>query len=570
MNIEEQQEMVLPPSEKIAREIAHDKAFQQYQNRHSQEPRFALQVGKAITDNVSIDPNTLHGEMFVTPKAEKDSRLLAVTGSFTNLLGTIGVAPVIFYALSSVGILAIPLSAVSLFLLNSLQNAYTIAVARKAGNRTQRDWSGYLGIIGMQVLLSAVSMVGMIVLNSQSTIANHYANRLAEEKKATIASLKQEATTRTEYLETKRKCEQGKQQLLNPPPGERDRLIVETLGDYGTRVSQGVEATPGSLCGKWNALQQKVQSEFDAPLYAYHQALKEGNPALDALRVGFPSTYKAHFDERGSIQDGNMAIAQSVSYAVTQIATGNMSELGTALIFFSLSAITSTALVVGLVVHSRRDAIIVSFSDEVGRLVYRFFEYYTLETTTDEDALLLIERYQQYVNQGGVVTNPTLLAFVEMAGNAGVVKLTNFSPIHREQEETARVIQSLEDCIYNLRCLLHLFITVMKPDSYRTFTHVTINPDGVLSEELEDFPYTIAQKLRNLREIVRRVASLAQKKKKDVTALLERDREVAELLDPDEMKQQLFSVEHLNPPSFLHPRFESLDRLQTASRMLFA
>ena len=184
-----------PTPETLGAEIDLDRYYRQEQKqkkkRKKAKKNITLNLFVTFLKSFVIDSKTLRGQKFVTPEADKESRLLATTGSITNLIGTIGVTPIIIFTMSNLGVLSLPVALFLLYLLNSVQNSYTIAVARKAGNRQIRDRSGFIGIVGMQVLLTGASIVGMLILNSQTTLANYHAERLAESKREQILNQKQ-------------------------------------------------------------------------------------------------------------------------------------------------------------------------------------------------------------------------------------------------------------------------------------------------------------------------------------------------------------------------------------------
>ena len=563
-----------PTPETLGAEIDRDRYYRQEQKQRKKRKKakknITLKLFVTFLKSFVIDSKTLRGQKFVTPEADKESRLLATTGSITNLIGTIGVTPIIIFTMTSLGYLSLPIALFLLYLLNSVQNSYTIAVARKAGNRQIRDRSGFIGIVGMQVLLTGASLVGMLILNSQTTLANYHAERLAEIKREQILNQKQRVLNSPETLEIKGRCEKGKQNIKNAAPNDpnRDRFIIETHGSYAETKRLGVTSTPESYCGQWNTLRQTIRDKFDVLLESHNQAESEGKPPVAVLEIAYGDTYDSEFKD-GKIADGNTAIAVGFDYAVKQILSLNISSLGSSLLFLALSATTSTALVLGLIAHSKRDGIIISFADEAERAVNAFFELYAqIEPQTDgeREALDAIARYhQQHVLQGGVVGIPSLIEFIRYAQQQGLIKVA--AP-NDETVKATSLLEEIDGCIYQIRRILHILATTVKPHTYGLQTNLTVTTDGLITGDVDEVPFVFGQMLRQLRSLVTQVKDAAEIAKKDVTALVTRSAEVSELLSPDRLKQQLCVVDRMQPQSFLHPRLESLDRLQTECHSL--
>ena len=209
----------------------------------------------------------------------------------------------------------------------------------------------------------------------------------------------------------------------------------------------------------------------------------------------------------------------------------------------------------GLIAHSKRDAIIISFADEAERAVNAFFELYAQiepQTDAEREALDAIARYhQQHVLQGGVVGILSLIEFIRYAQQQGLIKVA------APNDETVRATSLLEEidgCIYQIRRILHILATTVKPHTYGLQTNLTVTTDGLITGDVDEVPFVFGQMLRQLRSLVAQIKDAAEIAKKDVTALVTRSAEVSELLSPDRLKQQLCVVDRMQPQSFLHPR----------------
>ena len=245
---------------------------------------------------------------------------------------------------------------------------------------------------------------------------------------------------------------------------------------------------------------------------------------LSATEAKFIATIKAQTESTssddsefkdGKIADGNTAIAVGFDYAVKQI------------FFLALSATTSTALVLGLIAHSKRDAIIISFADEAEREVNAFFELYAQiepQTDAEREALDAIARYhQQHVLQGGVVGILSLIEFIRYAQQQGLIKVA------APNDETVRATSLLEEidgCIYQIRRILHILATTVKPHTYGLQTNLTVTTDGLITGDVDEVPFVFGQMLRQLRSLVAQIKDAAEIAKKDVTALVTRSAEV--------------------------------------------
>lgn len=568
---------VLSTPEKLQDEIERDPHYQRAQKQKQQTeahpPNWMLRFLLAFLASFVIDHRTLQGEKLVTPEADKTSRLLAITGSITNLIGTIGITPIILFTMGGLGVVSLPLAGALLYLLNSVQNSYTVSVARRAANPTIRDRAGLLGIIAMQTLLTAASIGGMLILNSQTTLANYYAARLVEEKKQQIFAQRDELLASPATAELKQKCEAAEAAIETYPANHpnRDHTIITAYGSLAERKRLGVTATPESYCGQRDLRLKEIEDQFNASLAPQRQAESTGKPPLTVLQAAYPDTYDLEF-EAGRIADGNTAIAVGFSYAVEQISEGNISSLGSSLLFFGLSAATSTALVMALLIHCNRRAILLSFCDEAEIAVIRFFEPYanaTPQSEAEAEALEVILLYhQQHVAVGGVAAIPSLTTYIRAALAEGSLKLPKPPGKGNSGEQREQLVDALDRCIYQLRGLLHTLAMVATPHTYGVHTNLTVTTDGTLAGQIDEFPYVVGEKLRELRSIVSQVRRFALLMKRDVSNLIALEQVVVDLLRSEQIKQQLCVVEQIQPQKFLFTRFESLDRLQNECHLL--
>lgn len=176
------------------------------------------------------------------------------------------------------------------------------------------------------------------------------------------------------YVETKQNCEEGRRRMDAPPPAsERDRVILETVGSLAEQKRLGVSATPESFCGKWEALQAKTDETYSQLDRQIEDAFSQGLTPLEVVKQVLPDQYDAEFTPQGTIADGSSAIAMAITRSFTLLFQRRIGELGTSLLLFLLSAVTSTILILALIAYARHPAVIMSFSPKAGLIKQEFF-----------------------------------------------------------------------------------------------------------------------------------------------------------------------------------------------------
>lgn len=321
-----------------------------------------------------VEPSSLTGRQVRTTTLVTLSIIVAWIASVTNFLNSLGVFPILTATFRSWGIAGFFLAVLCAVLLNILQNHLTSLLVRR-GEFRRLAKVATIGLIALQILLTSCSTVGGQLSNSRGTLGQEFSLTLITDAQQELKRSKERFMQSPLYVETKQNCEQGRARMdAPPPPGERDRVILETVGGWKEREKLGVSATPNSYCGKWNSLQEKTHQKYSRLDRPIEEAQSQGFPPLKIVEEVLPERYEALFDRHGYIADGNTELAVALSRTARLMRQGKFSELGTSLLLLSLSKVTSVILIIVLIAYSQHYAVIMSFSPRAGLVKQQYLK----------------------------------------------------------------------------------------------------------------------------------------------------------------------------------------------------
>lgn len=358
--------MKLPPTK--TQQYAQQHQFQQllYFGRSKLLPMTV----KTIKILFWVDPRSLYGRQVVTKTVTQLALQLAWIASVTNVINSFGVFPIFLAAFGDM----IPLSMLFAVGLAVLQNYFTALLVRR-GEFKRLARAGAVGLITLQVFLSSVSTPGGQLVGSPKALASDRAPVILTEARSQLEAAEQSFMKSALYLETKQNCEEGRKRMDAPPPAsERDRVILETVGSWAERNRLGISATPESFCGKWETLQSETHEKYSQLDRQIEDAFSQGLTPLEVVRQVLPDQYEAEFTPQGTIADGNTAIAVAMTRSLRLLFQGRIGELGTSLLLFLLSTVTSAVLILALIAYARHPAVIMSFSPQAGLIKQKFFQ----------------------------------------------------------------------------------------------------------------------------------------------------------------------------------------------------
>lgn len=319
-----------------------------------------------------VEPDSLYGRQVVTRTVVHLSFILAFISSATNLINSFGFFPIALAVFRRMGFLSLPFAFSLALLLNVLQNQYTSLLVRR-GEYKRLARAAVAGLIALQIAFTSVSTAGGQLIGSPFALGIELGSQILTTAQTDLHKAKQTFMKSAMYLETKQNCEDGRALMDKPPPAsERDRVILETIGSHRERELLGISATPESFCGKWLALQQETHEKYSKLDKPIEEALSKGITSVQIVKEVLPDQYKANFTPQGTIADGDTEIAIAIQRAFSLLFQGSIGELGTSLLLFLLSSVTSVMLVLALLAYARHPAVVMSFSEKAGRIKRRF------------------------------------------------------------------------------------------------------------------------------------------------------------------------------------------------------
>lgn len=321
-----------------------------------------------------VNPESLYGRQVRTSTVIVLSVIVAWIASVTNLLNSLGVFPILTATFRSWGFLGFLLAVLFAVLLNVLQNHLTSLLVRR-GEFKRLASAGLSGLISVQVFLTSCSTVGGQLMNSQVALGHDHGSTILVKTQADFSEAKERFMKSALYLETKQNCDEGRARMdAPPPPAERDRVILETVGSWAERERLGVSASPESFCGQWERLQKETQEKYRKLDLQIEEALSQGLPPVKVVEKVLPDQYQTEFTDRGTIADGNTELAVALSRTARLLGQGRISELGTSLLLSVLSKVTSIILILVLIAYSKHPAVILSFSPKAGLIKQRYLQ----------------------------------------------------------------------------------------------------------------------------------------------------------------------------------------------------
>lgn len=319
-----------------------------------------------------VEPDSLYGRQVVTRTVVHLSFILAFISSATNLINSFGFFPIALAVFRRMGFLSLPFAFLLALLLNVLQNQYTSLLVRR-GEYRRLARAAVAGLTALQIAFTLVSTAGGQLIGSPFALGIELGSQILTTAQTDLHKAKQAFMKSAIYLETKQNCEDGRALMDKPPPAsERDRVILETIGSHGERDLLGISATPESFCGKWLALQQETHEKYSKLDRPIEEGLSKGITSIQIVKEVLPDQYKANFTPQGTIADGDTEIAIAIQRAFSLLFQGRIGELGTSLLLFLLSSVTSIMLVLALIAYARHPAVVMSFSEKAGRIKRRF------------------------------------------------------------------------------------------------------------------------------------------------------------------------------------------------------
>ncbi len=331
-------------------------------------PKFAL--GKRLLSLCIADSDEFHGTAYVTPQLKQQAQVTARVVSASSLLDFATNWPLLFFAFKDLGALAFPISLLTNAILLKFTNDTAAATSSRHSKNGKWSKAAAFGLVGMNALQSAVSGVGIELLNNQPMLNQQMAGELIQSQIAGLEDLK--TLDAPQYQAVKERCETGEQEFSNMDLSNprRDSLFTQLYGQWlernVDRSQLPLEQLP--ICEQVERLEKEAFQAYEQAKAWLEEKLidrsKIGNDVA-FLRQEMPEVYESAFDEYGNIKSGVEAVRIATENFFGKLATGEFKSLGFSLFFFSLSVVTSTAATWMTIAYARREDVQLSRSQAV-------------------------------------------------------------------------------------------------------------------------------------------------------------------------------------------------------------
>lgn len=343
-------------------------------------PSKRQQQWQAIKTLFLANPDEFHGTAYVTPELKEHSKRVAAIVSASGLYDFFTNASLFYLSFKSLGF--VPGLVLSLVVNQVLLKFGNDSAAVASGHKpSTKLWAraGVFGLVSVNVIQSAFSVVGMELLLNPTGIAELKASTLIQEHEQKIESLRNLSDPRLQAA--KRQCQENRQKLETMPKDHpmRQSLYAQTNGYWNQEQMDWSQVPEAQLpyCPlaerlEKNSLQiyENTKAQWEAKKV---KRLELGND-VTFLREAVPNVYNFHFDEHGEMRSSIEATAYAVLNLRKKLLDGDLAGLGMPLFFWSLSIATSWVACVLTIHHARRPDVQMSRSAFVAQERDRWLE----------------------------------------------------------------------------------------------------------------------------------------------------------------------------------------------------
>jgi hypothetical protein len=326
---------------------------------NSIEPTHWQRILKQTQNLVTANPDEFHGTTYVTPELRQHSEMTARVVTISSLLDAVTNMPILFYAFKDIGFGP---AFVTSLLTNVIILKFTNDCASGASGhkKLSRNWAKWAttGLIFMNALQSAVSGVGVELLNNANTLSALKASEIIQAQNERIKDLQK--LDSPSYRVAKQECEQGKT-VLNTMKRSHPRwnsLYTELFGVWSqqTRDWKLVENQNRPICVRAKFLAEEASKNYELAKREWETLQREG-ASLDEVsfvREKLPQLYSHHFHPDDSIKSGVEAVHLATQNFMSKLMHLEWSGLGFSFFFFALSTGTSGTACMMAITHARR------------------------------------------------------------------------------------------------------------------------------------------------------------------------------------------------------------------------
>lgn len=348
------------------------------------EPPLWKKALQKIKDLCIVNPNDLHGHVYVTKKIQKNSRITAKTITLSNILDAGFNFPLFYFCFQGLTpIIALAIALTSTGFVFASGNELSSAVARnKPDNRSWSIWA-CLGLIFLNILQTGATGVGIELINNRVELEEIYASQIANQYLAKKQQKIENLATISDpiYQNVKEKCIQGEAILnsLNRNNPLWDSYYVRLYGLYDERGKNWSE-TPFQqlpICRQVTRLEDENSQKYQEAFNNYQSLLSARTDAgsdLLFLRNYAQNAFEQHFNNQGQMKSGAILVGLATTQVYQKLFNGQGKELGLSLFIFAISAITSITACAMAICHALNKEIALSYDENLQKEIDNYFQ----------------------------------------------------------------------------------------------------------------------------------------------------------------------------------------------------
>lgn len=351
-----------------------------------------------------VNFNDLHGKVYVTKDVETHSKITAASITLANWVNCISNFPLFLFVLQNLHpVISLTTAFATTGMILGTGNYLGASVARyKKGNRIWSLLGGFAGLMGLNILLTATTGIGVELFNNRSQFDRTYATQIAhnylETKEDEITRLSQYDDPI--YQNLKQQCDAGRAKLDSLPVDnpQRDSLHVKLFGTFAQRNDRW-ETKPFQqlpLCRQVTRLEDKQNQLIDTATANYRNLLfdrTETGSDIKFLQTTAPNLFQEHFTPEGEIKSGSILVGLAATQVYDKLSNGEWTQLLLSSFMFSLSAITSVAACILALSHALSKDVQLSYNQELQEKIDEHFQqlYFALMSAQKEGESLISE-----------------------------------------------------------------------------------------------------------------------------------------------------------------------------------
>lgn len=312
-----------------------------------------------------------YGKHYATEDVKKSARITSATVTISNVIDGASVFPLLSISFGGNVVFA---SIVSILLTVFSNYLGAAAARRKKGNE---GWSFYslIGLIAMNVIMSATALVSPELTLNESGIAEVRADELVKIQGDKVKNITPSPAAQKQLSEAEYKCQKLGKDIQQFAKGsvQRGDIYIQMNGEYKDKnrdwsnvpVSQQPWCVRSkTLSASVGEISRKAQVKWEKK----ETRIAEASSNLAGIKTVLPELYNQHFDESGKVRSGTEEARIAIEITYSKLMKGELMQLGFSLFIFSVSVVTSAASVFLVVKHNKSEDVQMSFDEQLSIL----------------------------------------------------------------------------------------------------------------------------------------------------------------------------------------------------------